>query len=497
MPHPFRRHLSARLRLEALENRSLPSASALAGIRASFDSKVIAAASAAFSSGLTPAQVRHAYGFDKLSYDGSGQTIAIVDAFDDPNIQSDLNTFSQAYGLATANFTKVNLAGKKTDAGWAGETALDVEWAHAIAPKAKILLVEAASDDLTDLLKAVDVARNTAGVSVVSLSWGSSEFRGETGYDSHFTSPSASHPVAFVASAGDDSAWSGATWPSVSNNVLAVGGTYLGVSSSGTYLGESAWSGGGGGYSYYEREASSQRSVQTTGWRTAPDVSYNADPNSGFAVYDSVPYQGYSGWQQIGGTSAGAPQWAALVALADQGRAASGLAAISNAATAVYSVPTADFHDVASGSNGYRAHAGYDLATGLGSPDASLIVPALVKGTTAATAAKAATASTATTSRTTNGNSFTFVFFPFAARLAADIPTAPAGNAASFNLFAVTTDAARFSPASSEAAASVTAAVTVSAPVVASAAPLTTVQVGSAHVLPDDGDDMLWDDGGE
>src|SRR5205807_5625583 len=117
-----------------------------------------------------------------------------------------LNTFSQAYGLATANFTKVNLAGKKTDAGWAGEIALDVEWAHAIAPKAKIVLVEAASDSLSDLLKAVDVARSYAGVSVVSLSWGSSEFRGETSFDSHFTTPTGHTPVAFVAAAGDNSA---------------------------------------------------------------------------------------------------------------------------------------------------------------------------------------------------------------------------------------------------------------------------------------------------
>src|SRR5207253_9559935 len=140
----------------------------------------------------------------------------------------------------------------------------------------------------------------------------------------------------------------------------------------------------------------------------------------------TVAGDGHVGWQQIGGTSAGAPQWAALVALADQGRAASGLAAISNAAVAVYSVPSADFHDVASGSNGYRAHAGYDLATGLGSPDASLVVPALVKGTTASAAAKTATAATASASRATSSGGFTFVFIPFADRLAADTPSAPA-----------------------------------------------------------------------
>src|SRR5580704_7112928 len=117
--HTFRCALPARLRCESLETRALPSASALAGIRASFDSVVIAASSTALNSGITPAQIRNAYGVNQTGYNGAGQTIAIVDAFNDPNIQGDLNTFSQAYGLNSVTINKVNLAGSATDAGWA------------------------------------------------------------------------------------------------------------------------------------------------------------------------------------------------------------------------------------------------------------------------------------------------------------------------------------------------------------------------------------------
>jgi hypothetical protein len=390
------------MRLETLEDRSVPTASALDGLTATYDLQVFPSAATAFNSGLTPAQVKHAYGLDKVGYFGTGQTITIVVAYDDPNIQSDLNVFDQAYGILGTTITKVNLGGSTTDAGWSLETALDVEWAHVIAPRANIVLVEAATDSLNDLLAAVNVARNYPGASVVSMSWGSSEFRSETAYDSYFTTPAGHTPVAFVAAAGDEGAWAGATWPSVSTNVLSVGGTTLTLDAQGNYRSETTWSGGGGGYSRYESEPAYQQALQSSGRRATPDVSYDASPNTGFAVYDSVPYFGSSGWAQIGGTSAGTPQWAGLLALADQGRALSGQALISSAPAAAAALSTSAFHDVTSGSNGYRAASGYDLATGRGTPVASVLVPSLMSTSATVTAAAATTSSTSTAAAPSN-----------------------------------------------------------------------------------------------
>jgi subtilase family serine protease len=178
----------------------------------------------------TPAQIANAYGFSKVSFqgvagDGSGQTIAIVDAYYDPTISRDLAVFDAKYHLPALDgvngrgtFTQLDLSGGVTGptGGWSIETALDVEWAHAIAPKANILLVEAASDNLdlkgapTDLLNAVDVAASQPGVSTVSMSWGLYEFPGEVGLDSHFTKPG----VTFVAASGDSGA--PPLWPAVS-----------------------------------------------------------------------------------------------------------------------------------------------------------------------------------------------------------------------------------------------------------------------------------------
>ena len=270
------------------------------------------------------------------------------------------------------------------------ETSLDVEWAHAIAPGANILLVEANSSSLSDLLTAVNYARNAPGVSVVSMSWGAGEFQGETSFDSYFTTPAGHAGVTFVGSSGDSGAPS--LWPALSSNVLAVGGTTLSVTSSGGYINETAWSGSGGGYSLYESEPLYQRSVQASGVRTGPDVAYDANPNTGFYVYDTM---GASGWYDVGGTSAGAPQWSALIAIADQGRALSGQATFSGVQSQIYSLPSSDFHNITSGSNGYSAHAGYNLVTGRGSPVANLVIAGLVGNvSTAAPSAVGAAAQT-------------------------------------------------------------------------------------------------------
>jgi hypothetical protein len=361
--------------------------------------------------GHTPAQIAQAYGFNQVSFDngaikgnGAGQTIAIVDASYDPNIASDLQKFDAQFGLAPPpSFSQFVEQGATTNSGWALETALDVEWAHAMAPGANIDLIEANNNSLGSLLSAVNYARSLANVSVVSMSWGGSEFASETQYDSLFTTPAGHIGITFVASSGDGGA--GTTWPSVSPNVLAVGGTSLSTNASGSYIGETAWSGSGGGVSTFEAAPSYQTSVQTTGQRTTPDVAYNADPGSGFAVFDSVPYAGQNGWFEVGGTSAGAPQWAALVAIADQGRAIHGQGTLSNVQSALYALPASDFHDITSGSNGYAATDGYDLVTGRGSPVANSIVQALSGNSTATATTAAATSVTTSTAGTQKSHS--------------------------------------------------------------------------------------------
>src|SRR6267154_935077 len=173
----------------------------------------------------SPAQIRHAYGFDQLAANGANQKIAIVDAYGNASIQSDLNTFCSQFGLSS---TTVQIIGNNTstDTGWALETALDVEWAHAIAPGATIILSVANSSSSGDLLTAV-AAAVSAGATVVSMSWGGPEFTGMANYDNHFNRPG----VTFTASSGDSGA--GVEWPAVSPYVVGVGGTTLHLDSNG------------------------------------------------------------------------------------------------------------------------------------------------------------------------------------------------------------------------------------------------------------------------
>jgi hypothetical protein len=196
----------------------------------------------------------------------------------------------------------------------------------------------------------------------------------------------------------------------VSPNVLSVGGTSLSVRDGlGTYGSERGWGGSGGGISQVESEPAYQTGVQRTGARTTPDVSFDASPNTAFYVYDSVPISGQAGWFAVGGTSAAAPQWAALVAVVDQGRAALGkgsldgptqtLPGLYSAAQTAYS---SNFHDVTSGSNGYSARVGYDLVTGLGTPAANRLIATLV-GPSAAAPAVALTTTTSPKTKPATG----------------------------------------------------------------------------------------------
>jgi hypothetical protein len=346
--------------------------------------------------GYTPAQIRHAYGVDLLSNTGMGQTIAIVDAYNAPHIKSDVAAFSSQFGLPQFNtggptLSVVNQSGgsklPSSNSGWALEISLDVEWAHAIAPQANILLVETSSSSLSSLFTGVNYAANHAHV--VSMSWGASEFYGENSYDSYFNRSG----VTFTAASGDNG--TGVIYPAASPYVLAVGGTTLPLDASGNLTGpETAWSGSGGGISALEGEPGYQANYPipaTGGARGVPDVAYDADPNTGFYVYDTTPYYGQSGWFIVGGTSAGAPQWAALTALANQGRVTAGLGYLAStnlAASAEYRAATgalyaANYNDITAGSNGAynppytTAAPGYDFVTGLGSPHANNLVLSL------------------------------------------------------------------------------------------------------------------------
>jgi subtilase family serine protease len=305
--------------------------------------------------GLSPTQIRGAY---NLPPTGGTGTVAIIDAYDDPNVAADLIAFSNAFGLPTPNFEKYMMASTiRADSGWGLEISLDVQWAHAIAPNAKILLVEAKSNSLADLLAAVDYARGRSDVVAISMSWGANEFSGETLYDYHFTS---SYGATFFASSGD--AGAGIIWPAASPNVVAVGGTTLNLNPDGSVASETGWSGSGGGVSSMELEPAYQSTYGIAGannHRCVPDVSYDANPNSGVSVYDSY---GYGGWLIVGGTSAGAPQWAAIHSL---GNSATNTNFYKDAKSATYA---SYLRDITIGSNGYSAAAGYDYVTGLGSP---------------------------------------------------------------------------------------------------------------------------------
>ncbi len=341
--------------------------------------------------GLPPAAIQSVYhlsGLSPASGAGAGQIIAIVDAYHDAHALADLNKFNAQYGYAQlstcGSLTQSGPCFRQDDpqgtpssnSGWVLEESLDIEWAHAEAPAAKIVLVEAASNSNTNLFNAVTYA-NSIGATEVSMSWGGGEFSGESAYDGDM----ARAGTFYTVSAGDSG--HGAEYPAASPNVIAVGGTTLnGCSgtSCGTSISETTWSGSGGGASAYEAlpgyqnsytgpvSGASTISALTGGNRGIPDVSFDANPSTGVSVYDSTRYQGQAGWFTLGGTSVGAPNWAGILA------AGVGAATALQGDAAIYSGGyQTNLRDVTSGSNGScgtdcTAGIGYDLVTGLGSP---------------------------------------------------------------------------------------------------------------------------------
>jgi hypothetical protein len=376
------------------------------------------------SAAYTPTEILNAYGFSQVTFsngaiqgNGAGQTIALIDANNDPNITADLATFDTAFNLpappsfviegqtGTSQLPSTPAVGSAND--WSLEISLDVEWAHALAPDANILLVEANSSNLSDLFAGATTAAKTPGVVVVSMSFGSSEASigssQELAFDSTFTTPSGHlggaattggselpGGVTFVASAGDTGSPGG--YPAYSPNVLSVGGTTLNLSA-GNYSSETVWdnnsttSATGGGISKFESQPVFQEgivpSADSNGGlnRAMPDVAFDGNPNTGVAVSDSFDYGNGTSWVQVGGTSFGTPAWAAIVAIADQGRAINGLGSLNGTSQTlpdIYSMPSTNFHDITSGTNGtFSAAVGYDLVTGRGTPMVALVVGSL------------------------------------------------------------------------------------------------------------------------
>ena len=318
--------------------------------------------------GYGPADLQAAYALPSASA-GAGQTVAVVDAYDDPRAESDLATYRSTFGLApctTANgcFRKVGQTGTtrypSRNTGWAEEISLDLDMVSAACPRCHILLVEASTASFTNLGTAVNEAVRL-GATEVSNSYGGGESSADLSYDaSYFNHPG----VAITASSGDSSYSAGPEYPAASPYVTAVGGTSLVRAANGRGWSESAWSGAGSGCSAVDPKPAWQTDAACPSHRTIADVAAVADPNTGVAVYDTY---NTGGWMVFGGTSVASPLIASVYALA-------GNAAALTAGSFAYG-HTAALNDVTSGNNGScggsylcTATAGYDGPTGLGTP---------------------------------------------------------------------------------------------------------------------------------
>lgn len=367
----------------------------------------------------TPSGIAGAYQITSALGDGTGQTIALIDDLGSPNVQSDLASFSQEFNLpsaqltvaypegtpawddTTCHFGTTEIGFSSVCAAWAAEISLDVQMAHAIAPGANLLLVivnplgaTTVADYLQLKMTAVDYAV-AQGATVVSMSWGYSEYSGINGFDTHFNVPG----VTFVAAAGDSPGQ--LSWPGTSPYVLSVGGTQLEYDNS--FRDESAWYRTGGGVSQYVPIPSYQVGIggtASTTNRSVPDVAAMADGGSGFWVYDSINGPAFNGdtrplvngmpqavpntrynWIAGDGTSAATPFWAGIIALANGKRTTP----LGDVHAALYGKNAATgFLDITLGCidpyspSPICAGTGYDLATGLGVPIGSTLVPYLI-----------------------------------------------------------------------------------------------------------------------
>jgi len=301
---------------------------------------------------------------------GGGRAIALVDAFHDPTAHDDLEVFSLQFGLPAPSLTVVFAQGAKPGldptGGWELEESLDIQWAHAMAPGAKIFLVEAKDNSLLNLFNAVIVASNLvrqAGGGEVSMSWGSGEFPEEGTLDSILTT----RGVVYFASTGDTP---GAEYPSTSPNVVAAGGTTISRNTiTGNLIVENAWQDAGGGPSTLEpRPAYQNRIARMVGdSRGTPDLAFDSNPATGVWIFDTNPAFG-TGWFVVGGTSVASPSLAGIVNAAGKFRGST-----PDELGAVYGQMSnsSEFHDITFGDCGLNisnfAGRGWDFCTGIGS----------------------------------------------------------------------------------------------------------------------------------
>jgi subtilase family serine protease len=365
-----------------------------------------------------PDQIRQAYNMIPIPTDltnltkeqaaslGAGQTIYVISAYYNPNTANDLATFNARFGLPTCKtktltskdalplapadstctlvLANATTDGRLTDtvpvfnSTWASEAALDVQWAHAIAPLARIVLVSGVNATLASIFGDITLA-NKMGDGIVSMSLGVPEVSFSSTFDSYFNKSN----MTYVAATGDSG--NAVNWPAVSTKVLAVGGTWLNYSNN-TRI-ELGWTGSGGGVSSYIQKPSYQSNINTK-MRSIPDVSFNASPQSGQFVYVTQGNAKMGYWFSLYGTSASTPEWAGILAIANANRALSNkppLGVPNNKIYSVYntsnSLYATDFYDIMSGTNGKcvtcTASTGYDTVTGLGSPNVNNLLVAL------------------------------------------------------------------------------------------------------------------------
>jgi hypothetical protein len=332
-------------------------------------------ADAATPFGYSPTDLQSAYALTAASSTrGAGQRVFIIDAFDDPNAESDLAVYRSQYGLpacTTANgcFAKINQNGATSplpasDEGWGSEITLDVDMVSAICPKCGITLVEATDNSDDNLISsAVTTAVGSLGAKYVSMSFGGDEFNGEL---QAYGGPLSQAGVVYTASTGDDGY--GAQFPAVAPNVVAVGGTTLNHAGTARGWSETAWADAGSGCSAYVPQPAAQVGVTGCVRRAEADISAEANPQTGVSVYDTFGSKS-TGWEQFGGTSASAPMIAAMYALVGSP------STVVPPPAALYS-RASSFNDVTSGSNGScptaawcHAAVGWDGPTGLGTPN--------------------------------------------------------------------------------------------------------------------------------
>jgi len=409
---------------EVLQDGIIPTRSAAYGANSTNGEDAAPLATGTLVATYTPAQIRAAYGLPALPAPGAsmtsaqaaqlgaGQTLYIVDAYHDPNAATELAAFNQNFGLpgctsvqiaATATLPlttaptsgctfavvystaagRVSATAPAYDSGWATEIALDVQWAHATAPLARIVLIEAPDASVGSLVGAISLA-NSMGPGVVSMSFGAAEGAWSANYESAFSGTN----MTYVAASGDSGV--GVQWPSVSPRVVAVGGTTLRWSGSGTRS-EAVWSGTGGGISQYTALPSYQTSaVPGLGnwrYRAASDVSFNGDPTTGQYVAVITPGTTQARWISAGGTSLSAPQWAGLLAMANAQRLLAARPLLGDPHALIYGIAaqsapySANFLDISQGLHGTCAACyatpGYDAPSGIGSPNAATLLGTL------------------------------------------------------------------------------------------------------------------------